>query len=128
MFFLSGGPVTMSTLRTTQVSDVPGFLVWQIQNAEEGGAGGYSYVGYTLAGSLLSVVPDGCSREDWEQELTALGELVLPTSPQSNNDDAILRWFDDHFPACMERVPSLQRAEFLAGIHQAVEVGIIELG
>ena len=72
--------------------------------------------------------------KDWDRELTALSELVLTRAVGSSidvtadNDDAILSWFDDHFPACMELVPQQRRDQFLAGVLRAVDEGVIELG
>ena len=67
--------------------------------------------------------------------MTALSELVLTRAVGSSidvtadNDDAILSWFDDHFPACMELVPQQRRDQFLAGVPAGVLVdeGVIEL-
>jgi hypothetical protein len=124
----------MPTLRAPHLDHVPDFFRWHCNDAHEGEKDGYLQAAYLLAGALLSVRPDGCRVEEWDRELTALGELVLPSSMgnvidvTADNDDAILRWFDDHLPACMELVPRQRRDQFLAGVLRAVDEGIIELG
>ena len=124
----------MATLRAPHLDDVPNFFRWQCNNAHKGRRDGYLQTGYELAGALLSIRPAGCGSEDWDRELTALSELVLTRAVGSSidvtadNDDAILSWFDDHFPACMELVPQQRRDQFLAGVLRAVDEGVIELG
>src|SRR5882757_6890812 len=112
----------MAILRAPHLDDVPKFFLWQCNNAQKVGKEGFLQAGYELAGDLLSVRPPDCGGDDWDRELTALSELVLTRAAGSvidvtaDNDDAILRWFDDHFPACMELVPRQRRDQFLAGV------------
>jgi hypothetical protein len=123
----------MATLRAPHLSDVPGFFRWQCNNAENGEIDGYRQAGYELAGALLSVRPADCGSNAWDRELKALSELLWsPAAGTAGDvtagDDAILAWFDEHFPACMPLVPQHQREQFLAGVLEAVDEGIIELG
>ena len=124
----------MATLRAPYHVDVPDFFRWQCNDAQEGETDGYLQAAYLLAGALLSVRPEGCRAEEWDHELTALSELVLNRAVGSvidvtaDTNDAILRWFDEHFPACMGLVRGPRRDQFLAGILRAVDEGVIEPG
>ncbi len=125
----------MATLRVPHLDDVPTFFRWQCNNARNVGEDGFLEAGYELACALMLVRPADCGSDEWDRELSALSDLVLPIGAESRmidatakGDDGILRWFADHFPACMELIAGQGRKAFLAGVHRAVNEGVIELG
>jgi hypothetical protein len=109
------------------------------EQASRGGTLGYGRAGYELARHLGSVGPYELEADDWQAELNRLGELLRPTgAPVGSGDihriadedvdnDAVLGWFDEHCPRCMELVPRRRRAQFLEGVFKAMEDDEIEL-
>ena len=76
---------------------------------------------YQLVGGLGSLGPYGLT-DDMGGRLEELNELIWPTRPDGliddPDDEAVLRWFCDWLPRCMELVPPKRRQAFLSGVYQ----------
>jgi hypothetical protein len=67
--------------------------------------------------------------DQWQAALDELADLLLPMvdaelptlAGEQRDDDAVLRWFEQHLAETLASVPALGRREFLAGIYQAWE-------
>jgi predicted transcriptional regulator len=103
---------------------VPSFFQASCMEAQQGGENGYRWAGHTLArhgGELLEL-----SYSDAEEVADKLDELAeaLHTEPDEAN---VLTWFDREFPKCMELVPSRRRGQFVQGVAEAYEEGLLPM-
>ena len=69
--------------------------------------------GYRLTLWAQQQIPEGCSPNEWRAEITDLDELIA-----HRRDQAIIEWFRQHYPACMQLVPSRRLNRFLDGVYQ----------
>ena len=103
----------------------PTWFLARCHEAQQGGTGGYSAAGYTLAGNLPSMVSWDMEEEQWAKELERLGELLAPLNhnrPWGPDDDAaVWSWLQQHLPRCTALVPTRRRQQFLSGIYRAYE-------
>lgn len=93
---------------------VPSYFIGCCQESK-GHPKGYSHAGYHLAIHVEgSDIPYDASFEDWEGPIALLKRHIL-----ARNDRAIIRWFCDHYPRCMELVPKRRRSSFVDGVYRA---------
>ncbi len=77
---------------------------------------GYEHPGYHLSMHLRELEPYTIDSDEWESRVeTLLGHIG------AQDDDAVLGWFLEHFPRCMEYVPKRRRQAFVKGVYQAAE-------
>lgn len=88
----------------------PTFFRAACRTASHGGGSGYEEPGYTLVGGVASLLDD-----DLDAKLEALDGFLM-----SDDDDAVLGWFDRELPRCMALVPRRRRLSFLRGVHRFV--------
>ena len=100
---------------------VPTFFRGCCATARAGGSAGYDLPGYHLTLHLYENVPYDASAEEWNAEVDSLSALIA-----ANDDEAALKWYDVHFPACMKLIPRKGRVrrKFLQGVREALERGI----
>jgi hypothetical protein len=77
---------------------------------------GYDYPARELVRHLERLSPYSADDEAWASELGDLARLI-----DAQDDDAVLRWFLDHYPKCLALVPKRRRPAFLQGVYEAVE-------
>jgi hypothetical protein len=74
---------------------------------------GYFLPGYRLMTIVQQFVPRNCDSAKWQIEICQLALYI-------ENDDAVkvVDWFQQHFPSCMELVPSRRHGCFVRGVYQ----------
>ena len=84
--------------------------------AGQGGSFGYDHPAYHLTMDLPQ--PDDLIWDEWVVRLRDLKELV-----NERDDEAVLGWYDRHYPRCMKLIPARRRERFLEGVYQTFEAG-----
>ena len=100
----------------------PSYLKALCFEAAQGGAGGYSHVGYRLAAGVGAEQPHDVEENEWADEVEKLSEML-----DRDDSEPVWRWFRDHYPKIMALVPTRRREQFLAGVREAHQEGLIEL-
>lgn len=93
---------------------VPSFFRCRCFEAAEGGKFSYSDAAWHLSIHLRGQIPDGFDEDEWDREIEGLAEHL-----KLDDGDAVLKWFDEYYPRCMELVPSRRRQQFLKGVELA---------
>jgi hypothetical protein len=75
---------------------------------------GYDHPGYQLTVNLEGLGPYEVEPEEWSKAIDGLVDLL-----QAADDYAILEWFCEWLPRCMELVPRRRRKTFLRGVYEA---------
>jgi hypothetical protein len=78
--------------------------------------------GWHLANSLGTQVPYDVELDEWAEEVDALCKLAA-----EEDRSAIRGWFEQHFPAAMELVPTRRRDQFVSGVIKAWDDGRVEI-
>src|SRR5947209_4036211 len=79
----------------------------------------YADVGSMLLGMVAGEQPYDVEAEEWDEELDKLDDLLRPG--KQRDDKAVLQWFLDHYPRCMDFVPAARRNSFLQGVYQTAD-------
>lgn len=99
---------------------VPSFFRALCSEASRGGSMGYARAGYELARHADNLAPDVSEMSEWLPEVEKLNSLC-----ESDDRAGIYAWFVQHYPRCMELVPSRRREQFVDGVLSAAEDGRI---
>lgn len=92
-------------------SGVPTFFRAACATAQSGGEFGYDNAGFALAGALESLVPYDAEGGEWDDALEELRE-----SARAEDYEAVIAWFKNSMPKCLELVPSRRRERFAEGV------------
>ncbi len=101
---------------------VPTFFSALVREAQHGGTNGYVYPGRDLASAVGTQVPNDIENDEWSDEVEVLKEAL-----SEDDDAAVWKWFQVHYPRCMELIPTRRREQFMAGVKMANEAGDIGL-
>jgi len=97
---------------------IPGCFKGWCWTASRGGNSGYETVGYQLACSVGQEIPYDLEQVEWTDEIDALLALL-----NTDDRDAVMNWFDRHYPRMMKLIPKKRRAQLFNGITRAYEDG-----
>ena len=117
----------MGPAKSVSHQGVPTFFRALCAEARRGGEWGYSRAGHELARHLGSELPYDLEPEEWQEELNELAALLQPDNPEDREREAVLAWFREHYPKCVELVPPRGRRKFVEGVYRAADDGIIGL-
>lgn len=107
------------------VWEVPDFFRHLCERAAQGDWGGYALAGYELV-HRWRVIPPVFHEDEVEQEKERADQwdaarLELASQVELGNEYGIVKWFNSHFPACMELVPARRWTEFARGVAKAYQ-------
>jgi hypothetical protein len=108
---------------------LPTYFGALVARAASGGEGSWQSVGRQLARGAASELVNDLEEGAFEKEIRRLDRLarrVGPRRPTVEELDAILSWFEEHLPRCLEMVPARRRAAFANGVIEAGLEGEIE--
>jgi len=94
----------------------PTFFRALCSEARRGGLASYVGAGHELMRHVERLAPYCADDDDWDAEVEKLNSLV-----EQEDDQAVLTWFVDHYPKCMQLVPKRRRESFLAGVYAMAE-------
>ena len=96
---------------------VPTFFRMCCVDASEDEVNTYASAAWHLATHLYDQMPDDIDDpDDWQDQIDKLIGLCT-----EGDRDAIWKWFNYHFPNCIELVPYRCREEFVDGVLRAHE-------
>lgn len=107
---------------------VPAYFRALCQEATQGGSFGFRAVGYQFARTIASQIPHAQDFDEWQDELNALGEIILaPTRTlepsalirRHTMTEAVWTWFTKNYPNAMRLIPARRRDQFLLGVYDA---------
>jgi hypothetical protein len=108
-----------------QHTGVPTYFRASCAEASRGGASGYDAAAWHLCIHLDNEQPYDLSTDEWADRIRELDQML--SKRFSRDEEAIIGWFERHYPKCMELVPARRRETFLRGVYQAWEEGRILL-
>lgn len=94
---------------------IPTFFRALCYDARRGGSASYAGAGHELYRHAEGLLYGG----DWDEQHTEceqLDDLV-----EAEDDGSVFRWFENHFPRCMELIPRRRRQAFLKGVYRFAE-------
>lgn len=116
-------------------SGVPDYFRAFCQEAAQGGTIGYKRPAFELCRQLDTEIPEGMSKKEWQQELLRLSVSLWPSDSdrpttsenlhQLRDDITVWGWFEQHFPDCAALIPARRRKQFVEGVYQATDEGVI---
>src|SRR5262245_17411626 len=71
----------------------------------------YSTPGYHLTLHLRELSPYAAADGEWETAVEDLGTRI-----EEGDIDAVIHWFNEHYPLCMSLVPKRRRRKFAQGV------------